>query len=477
MTWLIVQGFGAGGSATLEGTVAVPGDKSISHRALMLAALADGTSVVEGFLPSGDCLATLDCVRQLGAQVDRPSVGAVATPGYGPRLQIKGRGLHGLVAPDRPLNCRRSGTTMRLLSGILAGQAFDSELTGESQLLRRPMRRITEPLRQMGADITDTEGHAPLLIRGGGRLRGSDHVLPVASAQVKSAVLLAGLYADGPVNVLLPGPARDHTERMLMAQIALRQTGERSSPSAGRLAAVSSEGGASTLAIAFDAVTARLDPGAIDYLRALTWVVPGDFSSAAFLLAAALCIPSAKVTLLGVGVNRTRTGLLEVLLSMGADVTVDNVREQGGEPVADVTASASGLMAAEVSGDTVVRMIDEFPILAVLATQAEGTTVVRDAAELRVKETDRIASVVMELRKLGAEIEPRPDGFVVVGPTRLQGAEVDSQGDHRLGMALVVAGLIARGETKVMGAECIPDSFPGFAETMTMLGAELRHGE
>ncbi len=466
MTWLMVRGFGERGPVALRGVVTVPGDKSISHRALMLSALADGISVVEGFLPSGDCMATVDCIQHLGVRVDRSEVDAPAASGRSPRLQIEGRGLHGLAPPDLPLNCRRSGTTMRLLAGILAGQSFDSELTGESQLLRRPMRRITEPLRRMGADIADTDGHAPLMIRGHGRLEGSDHILPVASAQVKSSILLAGLYADGPVSVRLPGPARDHTERMLEAQIVRKLPSLQWKDRAGWDAAV-----------AYDAVTARLDSGAIDHLQALTWVVPGDFSSAAFLLAAALCIPGAEVTLLGVGVNQTRIGLLEVLLSMEADVSLHNRREQGGEPVADLTTRASGLMATEVSGDTVVRMIDEFPILAVLATQAEGTTVVRDAAELRVKETDRIASVVTELRKLGAEIEPRPDGFVVEGPTQLQGAEVDSQGDHRLGMALVVAGLIARGQTKVTGADCIPDSFPGFTETMAMLGAEMHRGE
>lgn len=454
---------------TLRGSVTVPGDKSISHRAVMLAALADGISHVQGFLHSGDCLATLDCVRRLGVRIDE-----TMTADGKPALIIYGRGLDGLTAPDPGndsdrrndsdrqndsdtlLNCRRSGTTMRLMAGLLAGQAFDTLLTGDLQLLRRPMRRITEPLRKMGAEIADTEGCGPLTIRGGRQLRGGDHRLAIASAQVKSAILLAGLYAGGPVNVVLPGPARDHTERMLNAHIVSRP----GAPGA----------------LCYDALTARLDPRAVDHLRPLVWEIPGDFSSAAFLIAAALA-GSPGVTVEGVGVNPTRTGLLDVLRVMGADVTLSRSREQGGEPVADVTARVSSLVAAEVGGDTVVRMIDEFPIFALLATQASGTTVVRDAAELRVKETDRIMSVVRELRKLGARIEARPDGFVVEGPTQLEGADVAGQGDHRLAMTLAIAGLIARGETRVSGAECIPDSFPGFAETLIALGAEVRYDD
>lgn len=364
---------------------------------------------------------------------------------------------------------------MRLLAGILAGQAFDSVLTGESQLLRRPMRRITDPLRKMGAAVLDTDGHGPLEIRGQGTLRGLVHVLTVASAQVKSALLLAGLYADGPVEVHLPGPARDHTERMLAAQVEPRHAGQ--------------------AFLTYDGESARLDPSAISRLRPLSCSIPGDFSSAAFILGAALCLPGSEVTVTGVGVNETRTGFLDVLRSMGADVVVRNTAEQGGEPVSDITVRGSCLRAtavgrtaaslqtapgqetAEVGSDTVVRMIDEFPILAVVATQASGTTVVRDAAELRVKETDRIASVVDELRKLGAVIEPREDGFVVEGPATLRGAKVDSQGDHRLGMALVIAGLVAQGETTVLGAERIADSFPGFVETMSRLGAVIDERE
>lgn len=454
MNWLTTRGAVARASdadaSGLHGVVAVPGDKSISHRALMLGALASGTSRVEGFLPSGDCLATLDCIRQLGIEVNHGDVGGPTT------LVIHGHGLRGLETPEAPLNCRRSGTTMRLMAGILAGQNFDSVLTGEPQLLRRPMRRITAPLGQMGAQIEDTEGHGPLKIHGAASLRGGAHELSVASAQVKSAILLGGLYADGVVTVHQPGPARDHTERMLAAQIILEE-------------------GYKT-AVIYDDETVTLDPAAIAGLRAIDRVVPGDVSSAAFLIVAALLIPGSDVTVVDVGVNPTRTGLVDVLRSMDADIARLNTREQGGEPVADLRVRAGQLRGCEVHGETVVRMIDEFPILAVAATQAMGRTVVRDAAELRVKETDRIAVVVEELRKLGAEIEARPDGFVVQGPTRLIGTEVDSHGDHRLGMALVIAGLMAEGETTVLGSECIPDSFPGFAEILQSVGADVRHG-
>ena len=429
MSRLIVHPGGA-----LCGRGRVPGDKSISHRALLLGALANGASHISGFLPSRDCLATLACLRALGVHVEAHD----ATT-----LTVRGRGLRGLQAPDAPLNCVRSGTTMRLLAGILAGQSFDCTLTGDPQLLRRPMRRITEPLRRMGAGIEATDGHAPLTIHGR-RLHGYDHTLAVASAQVKSALLLAGLYADGPTTVRQLGPARDHTERMLAAMGAAIKT------SGLNVTLVSS---------------AALSP--------LTLRIPGDLSSAAFPLIAAALLPGSEVTIERVGVNPTRTGLLDVLRAMGAGVALEDEREQGGEPVADVTMRASDLTGVEVSGHTVVRMIDEFPVLAVAATQAHGTTVVRDAAELRVKETDRIATAVAELRVLGARIEPRPDGFVVEGPTALRGGVVDSHGDHRLAMALAVAGLVAQGEVTIENAECVPDSFPGFVEFMRSLGAKI----
>jgi 3-phosphoshikimate 1-carboxyvinyltransferase len=422
----------------LRGRIRVPGDKSISHRTLLLGCLADGRSHVRGFLPSNDCLATLSCIRALGVEVET-SDSQMPT-----NLTIDGNGLRRLRKPDAALNCVRSGTTMRLLAGVVAGQSFDTVLSGEAQLRRRPMERIARPLRRMGAVIETTEGHAPLTIQGR-RLHGHEHVLPVASAQVKSAILLAGLHADGPTVIHQRGPARDHTELMLQAMGA---------------------------ALEISGLSVTLTPTASP-LAPLDMTVPGDISSASFPLVAGLLVPGSQVTVESVGVNPTRTGLLDVLRGMGADVVIRSQGHQGGEPAADVTARASNLKATELSGDTVVRMIDEFPLLAVAATQARGTTVVRDASELRVKETDRIAVIASQLSKMGAHIEPQPDGFAVTGPTPLRGTAVDSHGDHRIAMALTVAGLIAAGETTLQNPTCIRDSFPGFVETMQRLGASV----
>jgi 3-phosphoshikimate 1-carboxyvinyltransferase len=420
----------------LRGRAQVPGDKSISHRALLLGAIAAGKSRVDGFLPAADCLATLEAVRSLGVEVD------VHSP---TTLTVLGVGLHGLQEPENVLDCRRSGTTMRLLAGLLAGQPFCSVLSGGTQLRRRPMARIVEPLRSMGAVVLGRDGgrRPPLAIQGG-NLSGIDYTLPVASAQVKSAILLAALYATSATRLSVPGPARDHTERMLAAMGAELQT---------------------------RAGTVQIEPG--HSLDPVDVTVPGDFSSAAYLIAAASLLPGSEVTLEGVGVNPTRTGLLDVMRAMGADLTLCHERVMGGEPVAQLRIRGAALRGVEVGGDLVVRAIDEFPILAVVATQARGETIVRDAAELRVKETDRIATTVHELRRLGAEIEPRPDGFAVCGPTPLKGAVVHSHGDHRLAMALAVAGLIASGGTVVQDVDCISDSFPGFAVALASLGADV----
>lgn len=430
MVRLVVEG-----SGPLQGRVRVPGDKSISHRALLLGAIAEGEMRVENWLPAGDCQATLRCLRALGVEIEQH------TP---TTLTVHGRGLRGLRPPTEVLDCRGSGTTMRLLAGILAGHPFESVLDGHAGLRRRPMGRIIEPLRQMGARVEGRDGGYPPLRIHGGDLQGIDYALPVASAQVKSCLLLAGLYAVGPTTVREPGPARDHTERMLRAMGADLQV----------------DGAAITL-------TPSPRP-----LRPLHLRVPGDLSSAAFLLVAALLVPGSVVRIEGVGVNPTRTGLLDVLRAMGAEIALRNARERGGEPVADLHVEASSLHGTTVQGELVVRMIDEFPILAVAATQAEGRTVVHDARELRVKETDRIAAVTMELRKLGAHVEERPDGFVVEGPTPLRGAVVNSHGDHRLAMALAVAGLVAKGTTVVEGAEVMGDSFPGFVEMMRGMGGQ-----
>jgi 3-phosphoshikimate 1-carboxyvinyltransferase len=421
----------------LRGHVRVPGDKSISHRALLLGAIAEGTSRVENFLPATDCLATLRAVRALGVEVKE------CTP---TTLIVHGHGLRSLQEPGDVLDCVRSGTTLRLLSGMLAGQPFLSILTGSAQLRQRPMGRIVEPLRRMGATVLGRDGgHRPPLALQGSDLRGIDHTLPVASAQVKSALLLAGLYADGPTTLHEPGPARDHTERMLTAM-------------------------GSKLRIANGEL--QITPG--ERLQALDVTVPGDFSSAAFLIVAAALVPGSEITIEGIGVNPTRTGLLDVLRAMGADVMLYNQSTVSGEPVADLTVRASELRGTRVGGNLVVRAIDEFPILAVAATQARGETVVRDAAELRVKETDRIATMAQALRHLGAEIEPQSDGFLVHGPTPLQGNAVHSHGDHRLAMALAIAGLIAHGETVVQDAGCITDSFPGFEATLASLREEQK---
>jgi 3-phosphoshikimate 1-carboxyvinyltransferase len=420
----------------LSGRVQVPGDKSISHRALVLGGIADGASRVEKFLPSADCVATMSVMRKLGVEIEEQDPTT---------LIVHGRGLRGLREADDVLDCARSGTSMRLLAGLLAGQPFLSILSGDIQLRRRPMGRIVEPLVQMGALVLGRDGGKlpPLAIRGGS-LQGIEYALPVASAQVKSALLLAGLYAEGPTTLRVPGPARDHTERMLGAM-------------GGSVAGTYHE--------------LQMEPAV--RLRAVDMAVPGDMSSAAFLLVAATLVPRSEITVQGVGVNPTRTGLLDVLAAMRADVVLHNESTVSGEPVADLTIRSAELRGTRVGGALVVRAIDEFPVLAVAATQAQGETVVRDAAELRVKETDRIATTVEELRRMGAEIEAHPDGFAVHGPTPLRGAEVHSHGDHRLGMALAVAGLVARGETLVRDTVCIGDSFPGFSATMVRLGGQL----
>ena len=451
-------------SGPLRGAIVVPGDKSITHRALILGALAEGDTRVRGWVPAEVCLATLRCIRALGVEVeDLPESSD---------LLIHGVGLRGLAEPADVLHCAGSGTTIRLLAGLLAGQPFTSVLTGTDPLRRRPMGRVAEPLRQMGATILGRDGGrlAPLTIRGG-NLRGIDYAMPVASAQVKSAILLAGLFSEGETVVHEPGPSRDHTERMLAGfEVEVKVEAE------GRGAAVRLQGGQ------------RLIGGG-------ELTIAGDFSSAAFPLVAAAIVPGSDVRLTGVGINPTRTGLYDLLVAMGAEVRVTDegrrtkdesapsremppsfvIRHSSfaGEPLTDLAIHHGPLRATEAHGDLIVRAIDEFPIFAVAATQAEGTTVIREAAELRVKESDRIASVAAELRKMGAHIEERPDGMLIHGPTRLHGAAVECHRDHRLAMALAVAGLVADGPTEILGAEAIGDSFPNFVEAMQALGATI----
>jgi 3-phosphoshikimate 1-carboxyvinyltransferase len=415
----------------LHGSTTVPGDKSISHRAVLFGMLADGKTEVRGWLAAGDTEASLRAVQTLGVQVDRHDANTLT--------------IHGgsLQEPSSALDLVNAGTGIRLLAGIMAGQPFPSVLDGSEQLRRRPMKRITTPLVQMGAQIDSLEGRAPLTITPA-ELTGITYDMPMASAQVKSAVLLAGLFAKGETTVIQPGPARDHTERMLAAM---------------------------GVDLTTDGKNVTILPG--ETLHPLDITVPGDFSSAAFLLVAASIAPGSDITLTGVNLNDTRTGLLEVLLEMGADITVLNERVEGGEPVGDLQVRHAVLKGVEVGGDMVVRMIDEFPVLMVAALCAEGDTLVRDAQELRVKETDRIAVMAGELRKLGAEITELEDGFRISGVQRLTGAVVDGHDDHRVAMSMSVAALVADGETTVLDARCANDSFPGFAETLEKLGAAV----
>lgn len=430
----------------LKGRCRVPGDKSISHRALLLGAIAGGRSRAKGFLPASDCLATLRCVEALGIRVESRGDTCVAPTSV--ELIVHGRGLRGLLAPDAPLDCAGSGTTMRLLCGLLAGQPFSAVLTGNDQLLRRPMERVIAPLQEMGAHIISSEGRAPIYIEGK-HLRGIDYHLPIPSAQVKSALLLAGLYAAGPTRLHEPAPSRDHTERMLKAMGADLRMGN------GRMI-----------------VLFPLLEG--EELEPLDISIPGDFSSAAFLLIAGLLVPGSELVIEGVGVNPGRTGLLDVLQAMGAKIGVEDMRLMGGEPVADLVVRAGELRGVEVGGALIPRLMDELPVLAVAATQAQGLTVVRDAAELRVKESDRISTTVAELRRLGARVEALPDGFIIEGPAPLRGFAVESHGDHRLAMALTIAGLAAEGETLVRDTACISDSFPGFSELLASVGGDVR---
>lgn len=412
----------------LGGRLRPPSDRSITVRAALLGAVAEGETCVLQALDSDDARAAIDCARGLGAAIS-----------YDGTLRVHGRGLRGLRAPDEPLHCGSSGTTMRLLAGLASGLGIACVIDGSPQLRKRPMRRISEPLSAMGAAITDTDGCAPLRLAPA-RLRGIDYTLPVASAQVKSAVLLAGLNAAGTTVTREPAPTRDHTERMLRAMGAdARTTGP---------------------------VTILTPP---DRLTGITLTAPADFSSAAFFLAAACLHPDADLDLHDVGVNPTRTGFLDALRAMGASVDASAEREEGGEPLAALRARSAALHGIEIAGDLTARMIDELPIFAVVATQASGTTVVRDAQELRVKESNRLEGLVAQLRRLGARIEATADGFIIEGPTPLTGADVDGLDDHRMAMSLAVAALVAHGETRLHGAECVRKTYPGFFDDLARL--------
>jgi 3-phosphoshikimate 1-carboxyvinyltransferase len=409
----------------LRGRMRVPGDKSISHRAIMLGALAEGTTRVTGFLEGQDSLATLQAFRAMGVAIEGPTGG---------RVIIQGVGMHGLRASRMPLDLGNSGTSMRLLSGLLSGQDFESTLTGDSSLSTRPMRRVTEPLARMGARIeTAEDGTAPLVIRPASGLRGIEYHMPIASAQVKSCLLLAGLYAQGETCVTEPAPTRDHTERMLSGfGYEVRRQGPRVCVSGG----------------------GRLTACDID--------VPGDISSAAFFLVGASIAPGSDLTLEHVGMNPTRTGVITILRAMGADIEIIGERHVGGEPVADLRVRSANLRGIRIPEDRVPLAIDEFPALFVAAACADGRTVLTGAEELRVKESDRIQVMADGLRALGVVAEPTPDGIVIEGGS-LGGGRLDSRGDHRIAMSFAMAALRAGGEIGIDDCANVDTSFPGFA--------------
>lgn len=422
--------------SALRGELTVPGDKSISHRAVMFGALSEGITEVTNFLQGADCLSTIDCFRRLGIEIEN-------TP---KRIRIHGKGLHGLTAPTDILDTGNSGTTTRLISGILSGQKFETILNGDASIQSRPMKRIIDPLTRMGADIISMKGNgcAPLQINGSchgqNQLHGIHYQSPVASAQVKSCILLAGLYADSPTSVTEPYVSRNHTELMLT----------------GFGADIRTEG-----------TTASICPD--PHLSAMIVEVPGDISSAAYFIAAGLMVPDSEILIRNVGINPTRDGILRVIHDMGGDLTILNEKISGGEPVADLLVRTSDLHGTIIGGAIIPTLIDELPMIAVLACLAEGTTIIKDAQELKVKESNRIDVVVNNLRSMGAHIEATEDGMIIEGGYPLHGAVIDSKLDHRIAMSFAIAGLAADGETEILGADCVKISFPGFYEMLKKL--------
>jgi 3-phosphoshikimate 1-carboxyvinyltransferase len=421
-----------------KGEFTPPPDKSISHRAVIFSCLSKGKSIIKNFLRAEDTINTVNAMRTLGIEIQEN----VLPRGYSGELIINGCGLHGLKEPFDIIDCGNSGTTIRLLSGVLSGNTFFSVLTGDESLRYRPMSRVMLPLRQMGAEIMarGEDKYPPLAIRGG-RLKAIRYSLPVASAQVKSAIMLAGLYAEGETEVIEPFKSRDHTERML--------------PAFG--AEINVEG-----------LCIKIKKGS--ELKGLEIYVPGDFSSAAFFIVGAVLIKSSEVSISDVGLNPTRTGLLSVLKEMGVDVDISSMRDVSGEPVADIYIKGGGeIKPVHITGESIPGMIDEFPVLCVAATQADGITTFRGAEELRVKESDRIRAMATELRKMGAEIEEFRDGLDIRGRTNLKGAVVESYGDHRIAMALSIAALVADGNTTINGVSSVNISFPGFFDILKSL--------
>ncbi|WP_445429356.1 3-phosphoshikimate 1-carboxyvinyltransferase [Bacillus atrophaeus] len=420
---------------SLNGEIHIPGDKSISHRSVMFGALAKGKTTVKNFLPGADCLSTIECFKKMGVHIERS----------GSDVTIHGKGISALQEPESLLDVGNSGTTIRLMLGILAGRPFYSAVAGDESIAKRPMKRVTDPLKKMGAHIDGRAGgeFTPLSVNGGD-LTGIDYVSPVASAQIKSAVLLAGLQAEGTTTVTEPHKSRDHTERMLSA-FGIELSEDNTS--------VSIKGGQS--------------------LTAQDIFVPGDISSAAFFLAAGAIIPNSRIVLKNVGLNPTRTGIIDVLQKMGAKLHITESSGDSAEPYGDLTIETSELNALEIGGDIIPRLIDEIPIIALLATQAEGTTIIKDAAELKVKETNRIDTVVSELRKLGANIEATDDGMKIFGKQTLKGgAPVSSHGDHRIGMMLGIASCLTQEPIEILQTEAIHVSYPTFFDHLNKLAAK-----
>jgi 3-phosphoshikimate 1-carboxyvinyltransferase len=418
-------------TSTIQGVVHLPGDKSISHRYAMLAAIAEGISTLEHFAASRDCHSTLDCLRSLGVEVDEA----------GSTVTIRGRGLRGLQAPDRILDAGNSGTTIRLLSGILAGHSFESSISGDQSLSGRPMGRITAPLRLMGARIESREGELPPLRIRGGVLKGIRYRLPVASAQVKSCILLAGLYGSGPTAVEEIVPTRDHTE------IALREFGG---------------------SIRMEDNWIEVDPAPA--LKARRIAIPGDLSGAAFFIIAAALSPNSDLLIPAVGLNERRRELLDYLIAAGLDLRIENCTKDAGEPRGDLRARHSPALLQcklpPIKGKLTAALIDEIPVLSILGSQVQGGLEISDAHELRIKESDRIAALSANLRSMGAEVQEKPDGLVISGGRKLRGTDIVTHGDHRIAMAFAIAGLSAQSETRIHEAECADVSFPGFWEAL-----------
>ncbi len=416
----------------LRGEITAEADKSISHRAVIFPALARGESVVRNFLLAADTMSSYSCMKQLGVQIIRD----------GSLLRVQGKGIEGLQEPVDVLNCGNSGTTMRLLTGLLSARPFFSVLSGDASLNNRPMKRIINPLSSMGAKISARrQGNFPPLAVNGRNLHGIDYALPVASAQVKSALLLAALTADGETSITEPHKSRDHTERMLEAMGAR---------------------------IKHEGLQIIVSPDA--NLTPQEFIVPGDISSAAFFMVAAALVPGSELIIKGVGINPTRSGIIDVLIQMGCNIKIENKQIISGEPVADLIISGSELKAVEISGDIIPRLIDELPVIAVAMAGASGTSVVHDAQELRVKETDRIKAITSELKKMGISAEATEDGFIIEGRSgTIKGAQVNSHGDHRIAMSLAVAALLAEGETSISNPQAVDISFPGFWQEMVRL--------